>query len=120
MPDVSLQPARENIPIPILIGGGSVEGLTAYEFILLLATGWRNYLLQRARCFGSGLAKRITRIFRLPLQESFGFELFLAQLGQHPPSAKLLKGFYRAVYTVRLTQSVWPFGSNRLMLTADG
>jgi phage-related protein len=26
------------------------------------------------------------------VQDSFGFELFLAQTGQHPPSAKLLKG----------------------------
>lgn len=51
--------------------------------------------------------------FPTPVQESFGFELFLAQGGQHPPSAKPLKGFgsgvvelvddfdgdaYRAVY----------------------
>jgi hypothetical protein len=26
------------------------------------------------------------------VQDSFGFEPFLAQTGQHPPSAKLLKG----------------------------
>ena len=26
------------------------------------------------------------------MQDCFGFELFLAQPGQHPPSAKLLKG----------------------------
>jgi phage-related protein len=51
-----------------------------------------------------------------------GFELFLAQTGQHPPSAKLLKGFgcgivelvarfdgdtYRAVYTVRFREAVY-------------
>ena len=56
------------------------------------------------------------------MQDSFGFELFLAQLGQHPPSAKLLKGFgtgtveivedfdgdtYRAVYTVRFSTAVY-------------
>jgi phage-related protein len=49
------------------------------------------------------------------VQDQFGFELFLAQTGQHPPSAKPLKGLgsgtvelvddfdgdtYRAVYTV--------------------
>jgi phage-related protein len=54
--------------------------------------------------------------------DSFGFELFLAQTGQHPPSAKLLKGLgggtveliddfdgdtYRAVYTVRLASAVY-------------
>jgi phage-related protein len=55
------------------------------------------------------------------VQDSFGFELFLAQLGQHPPSAKLLKGLsgavelvedidgdtYRAVYTVRFGTAVY-------------
>jgi phage-related protein len=57
-----------------------------------------------------------------PVVQDFGFELFLAQLGQHPPSAKLLKGFgsgtvelvadfdgdtYRAVYTVRFGTAVY-------------
>ena len=56
------------------------------------------------------------------VQESFGFELFLAQTGQHPPSAKMLKGLgsgivelvedhesdaYRAVYTVRFETAVY-------------
>ena len=56
------------------------------------------------------------------MQDGFGFELFLAQTGQHPPSAKPLKGFgngvvelvddfdkdtYRAVYTVRLATAVY-------------
>jgi phage-related protein len=56
------------------------------------------------------------------VQETVGFELFLAQTGQHPPSAKPLKGFgsgvveivedfdgsaYRAVYTVRLDNAVY-------------
>ena len=44
----------------------SVEDLTNYEFILIIAKGWKNYLLQRARCFGSGQAGRITGIFRRP------------------------------------------------------
>lgn len=52
----------------------------------------------------------------------FGHELFLAQIGEHPPSAKPLKGVtggtveliedhdgdtYRAVYTVRLATAVY-------------
>ena len=55
------------------------------------------------------------------LQRNLGFELFLAQTGQHPPSAKLMKGFggvvelvadfdgdtYRAVYTVRFRDAVY-------------
>jgi len=56
------------------------------------------------------------------VQEVFGFELFLAQTGQHPPSAKMLKGLgngmvelvedfdgdtYRAVYTVRFETAVY-------------
>jgi phage-related protein len=60
--------------------------------------------------------------FPLQLQRNLGFELFLAQTGQHPPSAKLLRGFgsgivelvadfdgdtYRAVYTVRFREAVY-------------
>jgi phage-related protein len=56
------------------------------------------------------------------VQDNFGFELFLAQTGQHPPSAKLLKGLgsgtvelvddfdgdtYRAVYAVRFESAVY-------------
>ncbi|MGD9631651.1 MAG: type II toxin-antitoxin system RelE/ParE family toxin [Hyphomicrobium sp.] len=56
------------------------------------------------------------------VQDSFGFELFLAQTGQHPPSAKPLKGFgsgvveliedydgetYRAVYAVRFETAIY-------------
>jgi phage-related protein len=56
------------------------------------------------------------------VQENFGFELFLAQTGQHPPSAKPLKGLgggiveviddfdgdtFRAVYTVRFESAVY-------------
>ena len=56
------------------------------------------------------------------VQEGFGFELYLAQTGQHPPSAKPLKGMgsgvvelvgehfgdtYRAVYTVRFARAVY-------------
>ena len=60
--------------------------------------------------------------FPARVQESMGFELFLAQTGQHPPSAKLLRGLgsgtvelvedfagdtYRAVYTVRFSAAVY-------------
>ncbi len=60
--------------------------------------------------------------FPVPVQEVFGFQLFLAQTGQHPPSAKPLKGLgsgvveliesfdgdaYRAVYTVRFETAVY-------------
>jgi phage-related protein len=56
------------------------------------------------------------------VQHTLGFELFLAQTGQHPPSAKPLKGLgsgtvelvedfdgsaYRAVYTVRFNEAVY-------------
>ncbi len=56
------------------------------------------------------------------VQETLGFELFLAQTGQHPPSAKPLRGLgsgvveliedfdgnaYRAVYTVRFESAVY-------------
>jgi phage-related protein len=62
------------------------------------------------------------RKFLPKVQDNFGFELFLAQTGQHPPSAKLLKGLgsgvvelvddfdgdtYRAVYTVRFASAVY-------------
>ncbi len=56
------------------------------------------------------------------VQDGFGFELFLVQTGQHPPSAKPLKGLgsgtlepienfdgdtYRAVYSVRFKEAVY-------------
>jgi phage-related protein len=56
------------------------------------------------------------------VQANFGFELFLAQTGQHPPSAKPSKGIgsgtielvddfdgdaYRAVYTMRFEEAVY-------------
>lgn len=56
------------------------------------------------------------------VQDNFGFALFLAQTGQRPPSAKLLKGLangtvelidafdgdtYRAVYTVQFKSAVY-------------
>jgi phage-related protein len=67
-------------------------------------------------------SKRDYRGFPAPVQDSLGFELFLAQTGQHPPSAKPLKGLgsgtvelvedfdgdtYRAVYTVRFSSAVY-------------
>lgn len=62
------------------------------------------------------------REFPDDVQDQFGHELFLAQIGQHPPSAKPFKGVgggvvelienhdgdtYRAVYTVRLATGVY-------------
>lgn len=67
-------------------------------------------------------SKRDYRGFPRRVQEGFGFELHLAQTGQHPPSAKPLKGLgsgivelvesfdgdaYRAVYTVRFSEAVY-------------
>jgi phage-related protein len=67
-------------------------------------------------------SKRDYRQFPENVQDSFEFELFLAQTGQHPPSAKPLKGMgsgvvelvddfhgdtYRAVYTVRFREAVY-------------
>ena len=67
-------------------------------------------------------SKRDYRDFPPPVQGNLGFELFLAQTGQHPPSAKPLKGLgsgtveliedfdgdtYRAVYTVRFVEAVY-------------
>jgi phage-related protein len=69
-----------------------------------------------------GSSRRDFGEFPTRVQEAFGFELFLAQGGQHPPSAKPLKGFgsgvvelvdvfdgdaYRAVYTVRFESAVY-------------
>lgn len=69
-----------------------------------------------------GSAKRDYIGFPARVQANFGFDLFLAQTGQHPPSAKPLKGFgsgtieliedyegdtFRAVYTVRFRKAVY-------------
>ena len=69
-----------------------------------------------------GSSRKDYREFPPEVQENFGFELFLAQTGQHPPSAKLLKGLesgvveviddfdgdtFRAVYTVRFESAVY-------------
>lgn len=67
-------------------------------------------------------SKRDYRDFPATVQDRFGFALFLAQTGQHPPSAKPLRGLgsgvvelvedfdgdtYRAVYTVRFADAVY-------------
>lgn len=67
-------------------------------------------------------SKRSYQSFPGKVQDTLGFELFLAQTGQHPPSAKPLKGFpsgvlelvedfdgetYRAVYAVRFKDAVY-------------
>ena len=65
-------------------------------------------------------SKRDYMDFPAGVQDGFGFELYLVQTGQHPPSAKPLKGLgsgtlelienfdgdtYRAVYTVRFREA---------------
>ena len=67
-------------------------------------------------------SKRDFREFPAQVQDDLGFQLYLAQTGQHPPAAKPLKGFgsgivelvddfdgdtYRAVYTVRFSAAVY-------------
>lgn len=67
-------------------------------------------------------SKRDHRAFPSRVQDGFGFELFLVQTGQHPPSAKPLKGLgsgtlelienfdgdtFRAVYTVAFRDAVY-------------
>jgi phage-related protein len=67
-------------------------------------------------------SRRDFQEFPAEVQDEFGFELHLAQTGQHPPSAKPLKGLgsgivelvddfdgdtYRAVYTVRFAEAVY-------------
>ena len=69
-----------------------------------------------------GSARRDYGDFPVEVQSQFGFELFLAQTGQHPPTAKPLKGFgsgvieliedfdgdtYRAIYTARFETAVY-------------
>jgi phage-related protein len=69
-----------------------------------------------------GSSRKDYREFPPRVQENFGFELFLAQTGQHPPSAKPLKGLgsgivevvddfdgdtFRAVYAVRFESAVY-------------
>lgn len=67
-------------------------------------------------------SKRDYMAFPARVQDGFGFELFLVQTGQHPPSAKPLKGVgsgtlelienfdgdtYRAVYTVQFSEAIY-------------
>ncbi len=72
--------------------------------------------------FWMASSKRDYGEFPPRVQDTLGFELFLAQTGQHPPSAKPLKGLgsrvveliedfddntYRTVYTVRFQEAVY-------------
>jgi phage-related protein len=69
-----------------------------------------------------GSSKKDYDAFPAEVQDGLGFELYLAQDGQHPPSAKPLRGLgsgmvelvgdfegdtYRAVYTVRFREAVY-------------
>lgn len=70
----------------------------------------------------AGSSKRDFVEFPPPVQDSFGFALFLVQTGQYPGSSKFLKGFgsgvmeliedhdggsYRAIYVVRFSGAVY-------------
>ena len=72
--------------------------------------------------FWVGSSDKDYRDFPPAVQDSFGYELFLAQIGEHPPSAKPLKGLgpgtveliedfngdsCRAIYTVRFRAAVY-------------
>ncbi len=72
--------------------------------------------------FWAASGKRDYLEFPARVQDGFGFELFLVQTGQHPPSAKPLRGLgtgtlelienfdgdtYRAVYTVQFGDAVY-------------
>ena len=67
-------------------------------------------------------SKRDYQAFPARVQDNLGFELFLAQTGQHPPSAKPMKGLgagvfeialpyrgdaFRAIYAVRIGADLW-------------
>lgn len=69
-----------------------------------------------------GSSRKDYAAFPPRVQEGFGFELFLAQTGQHPPSAKVLKGMgagvvelvgdfdgdtFRSVYTVHFETTIY-------------
>jgi phage-related protein len=69
-----------------------------------------------------GSSRRDYREFPPQVQDSLGFALYLGQTGQHPPSAKPLKGLgsgiielrqdfdgdtFRAVYTVRFRKAIY-------------
>jgi phage-related protein len=97
---------------------GSDPGLDKYECILIR---WRMARLLRPLLWMAS-SKRDYRGFPARVQDNLGFELFLAQTGQHPPSAKLLKGLgsgtvelvedfdgdtYRCVYTVRFSDAMY-------------
>lgn len=98
-----------------------MAGLDNDEFILIFADMARRTEALRPLLWIAS-SKRDYAAFPLRLQENFGFELFLVQTGQHPPSAKPLQGFgggvvelignlqgdtYRAVYTVRYAGAVY-------------
>ncbi len=75
----------------------------------------------RRPLFWEGSAKRDFKAFPEAVQKDIGVALFVVQLGGMPPSAKPWKGFgpgvfeliddhrgdtYRAVYTVRIAESI--------------
>ncbi|MGV4791248.1 type II toxin-antitoxin system RelE/ParE family toxin [Rhizobium sp. F40D2] len=95
--------------------------MTNYESLLIMCLDGKLTPLLPERSFDS-VGRKDYADFPPKVQEAFGFELFLAQTGQHPPSAKMLKGLgngivelvedhdsdtYRAVYTTRFDTAVY-------------
>lgn len=69
-----------------------------------------------------GSSRKDFKTFPEQVRKGFGFELYLAQTGQHPPSAKRLRGVgggilelvdefdgnaWRAVYSIRFSDAVY-------------
>lgn len=95
--------------------------LTNYDYLLIIYV-MKRFTQPLRPLLWVASSQRDYRNFPSGVQEQFGFELFLVQTGQHPPSAKPLKGFgggvleliedfegdtYRAVYTVRFAEAVY-------------
>lgn len=79
----------------------------------------RNDALRPLKWVGS--SRKDYADFPLDVQETFGFELYLAQIGEHPPSAKPLRGLgsvvelvedhqgdtFRTIYLARFETAVY-------------
>lgn len=79
----------------------------------------RNDALRPLKWVGS--SRKDYAEFPLDVQEAFGFELYLAQIGDHPPSAKPLRGLgsvielvedhqgdtFRTIYLARFETAVY-------------
>lgn len=71
--------------------GLATAHLTAYECILIISIDGQHHASHPPATVVAS-SKRNYGEFPARVQETLGFELFLVQTGQHPPSAKPLKG----------------------------